>query len=134
MLQELRVWGSFLLLSFLGAGRPEYCGVPVFELSCRNSQTEIDINHQTYIVWNISEANQIMTIVRSDVPNLANCPSEFLNDTTAIIGPISEFILVIILACVCWRRKFSSVNSIVFWKKSKNDEKVEKFLRNNGSC
>ncbi|KAF6150580.1 hypothetical protein GIB67_030381 [Kingdonia uniflora] len=34
---------------------------------------------------------------------------------------------------MCWRRKFPSVNSIVFWKKSKNTEKVEEFLRNNGS-
>ncbi|KAF6166228.1 hypothetical protein GIB67_031012, partial [Kingdonia uniflora] len=317
---------------FWGNNRPFYCGVIGFELNCRNFYTEIDINYQTYIVLNISEANQIMTIARSDVWNLvygnSDCPSAFLNDTTigdnspfeyvsgtlnytlfygchdsygsggyycndanntrnslyvtadsvgsnhntskcqgsilvpvrpssvnlstydilwsgfdvkyvgsyhsdcvnctnsgegcgydvsssgnrefrgyqselfycysegttyeamypagnstntgnstnlsrrnialgtrfdgfkmfafilfdislrvrniylrailvldtsGVIGSISGFSLVIILACVCWRRKFPSVNSIVFWKKSKNAEKVEEFLRNNGS-
>ncbi|KAF6171590.1 hypothetical protein GIB67_018114 [Kingdonia uniflora] len=29
--------------------------------------------------------------------------------------------------------KFSLVNSVVFWKRSKNAQKVEDFLRNNGS-
>ncbi|KAF6171489.1 hypothetical protein GIB67_018013 [Kingdonia uniflora] len=269
---------------FWGGGRPsdrKYCGVPGFQLDCRDSvTTEIvirnsDVSGQTYIVWNISEANQIMTIVRSDVRNLGfggwPCPSAFLNDTVSynspfeyapgtlnytlfygcpfnfsyesggydcndandninnlcltadsvesnqntsecqgsilipvrsssvrgnslqriiyegfdvtyaasyhsdcvncnksggtcgykgdityseyryenfecypaernlrriiafVIGPISGFILVIILACICWRRKYSLVNSIVFWKRSKNAEKVEEFLRNNGS-
>ncbi|KAF6171488.1 hypothetical protein GIB67_018012 [Kingdonia uniflora] len=50
-----------------------------------------------------------------------------------VIAPISGFSLVIILACICWRMKYSSVNSIVFRKISKNAEKVEEFLRNNGS-
>ncbi|KAF6171465.1 hypothetical protein GIB67_017989 [Kingdonia uniflora] len=50
-----------------------------------------------------------------------------------VIGPISGSILLIILACLCWRRKYSSVNPIVFLKISKKFEKVEEFLRNNGS-
>ncbi|KAF6173115.1 hypothetical protein GIB67_020707 [Kingdonia uniflora] len=264
---------------FWGNNRPSYCGISGFELNCRDSfTTQIEIKNsngfgQTYRVLNTSEANQIMTIVRSDVWNLVygyDCPSAFLNDTTSykthfeyvsdtlnytlfygcpfnasyefggsycidqvnrnynslyvtadsvgpnqntsecqgsilipvrpssvnrstygilwsgfdvmyvgsyhsdcvnctnfgggcgndiyndssfddfycypaektrnlrriialVIGPISGFILVIILACVCWRRKYSSVNSIVFWKKSKNYEKLEEFLRNYGS-
>ncbi|KAF6173116.1 hypothetical protein GIB67_020708 [Kingdonia uniflora] len=259
---------------FWGNNRPSYCGVIGFELNCRDFYTEIDINYQTYRVLNISEANQIMTIARSDVWDLnsggSECPSAFLNDTTSykthfeyvsdtlnytlfygcpfnasynsggyycndannisslyvtadsvgsnkntsqcqgsilipvrpssvrewgssfgiisngfdvkyvgsyhsdcvnctnfgggcayrryndssfdhfycypaektrnlrriialVIGPISGFIVVIILVCMCWRKKYSSVNSIVFWKKLKNDEKVEEFLRNYGS-
>ncbi|KAF6139702.1 hypothetical protein GIB67_006650 [Kingdonia uniflora] len=263
---------------FWGNNRPSYCGISGFELNCRDSQTQIEIRNsngfgQTYRVLNTSEANQIMTIVRSDVWNLvygSECPSAFLNDTAVgdyspfeyvsgtlnhtlfygcpfnalddsggsycngangtrnynslyvtadsvgsnkntsecqgsilipvrpssvrewgssfgiisdgfdvkyvgsyhsdcvnctnfgggcgydssfdnfycypaektrnlrriialVIGPISGFILVIILVCICWRRKYSSVNSIVFWKKSKNYEMVEEFLRNYGS-
>ncbi|KAF6171585.1 hypothetical protein GIB67_018109 [Kingdonia uniflora] len=68
---------------FWGGGRRSYCGIAGFELIChQDSYTEIEINSQTYVVWNISEANQIMTIVTSDVWNLrSDCPSEFLNDT-----------------------------------------------------
>ncbi|KAF6173776.1 hypothetical protein GIB67_041751 [Kingdonia uniflora] len=72
---------------FWGNNRPSYCGVIGFELNCRDFYTEIDINYQTYRVLNISEANQIMTIARSDVWDLnsggSECPSAFLNDTTS---------------------------------------------------
>ncbi|KAF6171596.1 hypothetical protein GIB67_018120 [Kingdonia uniflora] len=75
---------------FWGKNRPASCGVLEFGLDCVFAQTEIeirnsDINSRTYIVLNISEANQIMTIVRSDVRNFGlggyACPSEFLNDS-----------------------------------------------------
>ncbi|KAF6171490.1 hypothetical protein GIB67_018014 [Kingdonia uniflora] len=71
---------------FWGNNRPTSCGVHCFELDCRFTQTQIDINYQTCVVLNISEANQIMTIVRSDVLDLSYggyyyLPT-FLNDTT----------------------------------------------------
>ncbi|KAF6171581.1 hypothetical protein GIB67_018105 [Kingdonia uniflora] len=71
---------------FWGGGRPYYCGVSWFALDCRYSHIDIVIRSQTYRVLNISEANQIMTIVRQDVLNLGDsylrCPSVFRNDTT----------------------------------------------------
>ncbi|KAF6171475.1 hypothetical protein GIB67_017999 [Kingdonia uniflora] len=83
---------------FWGNNRPQYCGVPGFQLNCRDSSTtQIEIRNsngfvQTFIVLNISEANQIMTIVRSDVWGSAfdgvyECPSAFLNDTTSYDSP-----------------------------------------------
>ncbi|KAF6171593.1 hypothetical protein GIB67_018117 [Kingdonia uniflora] len=51
------------------------------------------------------------------------------------VGSVSRFIIILvnILLCVRCKRKFSSVNSVVFWKISKNAQKVEDFIRNNGS-
>ncbi|KAF6171583.1 hypothetical protein GIB67_018107 [Kingdonia uniflora] len=72
---------------FWGGERPFYCGENVFELGCRNSHTEIKMYDATYIVLNISKADQIMTIVRSDVRDIglgsSQCPSAFLNDSLA---------------------------------------------------
>ncbi|KAF6139599.1 hypothetical protein GIB67_033603 [Kingdonia uniflora] len=77
---------------FWGGSRPSYCRVPGFQPNCQNSyptETQIEIRNsvglrQTYIVLNISEANQIMTIVSSDIWNFnSECPSEFLNDTAS---------------------------------------------------
>ncbi|KAF6171466.1 hypothetical protein GIB67_017990 [Kingdonia uniflora] len=227
---------------FWGNNRLQYCGVPGFQLNCRDSSTtQIEIRNsngfvQTFIVLNITEAYQIMTIVRSDLwyLGLGYCTSAFIEsystgseyfnylkkvpgtlkytlfygcpfnvsaesggavcqingtainlylkadsgydtkyagsyhsdcvscinsggscgsnissvifrcycrDGTSqrrtcpppVIGPISGSSHLIILACLCWRRKYSSVNPIVFRKISKKFEKVEEFLRNNGS-
>ncbi|KAF6171582.1 hypothetical protein GIB67_018106, partial [Kingdonia uniflora] len=81
---------------FWGNNRSASCGIKEFRLECRNSQTQIDINSRTYRVFNIDVANQIMTIVRSEVWYLRDskrnsCSSGFLSGVAVGSGSPFEY-------------------------------------------
>ncbi|KAJ8761221.1 hypothetical protein K2173_001277 [Erythroxylum novogranatense] len=65
---------------FWGNQRPEGCGLPEFELRCRNDNTTIELNNVTYQVLKITADTQIFRIARQDFAD-GFCPPEFVNTT-----------------------------------------------------
>ncbi|TYJ99005.1 LEAF RUST 10 DISEASE-RESISTANCE LOCUS RECEPTOR-LIKE PROTEIN KINASE-like 2.4 [Cucumis melo var. makuwa] len=52
---------------FWGNERPEFCGRREFGLNCKDNKTMIRINNRQYIVVDISQSNNRMTIARSEL-------------------------------------------------------------------
>ncbi|GLT65417.1 hypothetical protein SLA2020_378540 [Shorea laevis] len=65
---------------FWDSGRPDYCGLPDFQLNCRDSILEFTIMSATYHVLGINNESQFLNVARADyLENL--CPAFLINTT-----------------------------------------------------
>ncbi|KAF8376703.1 hypothetical protein HHK36_031620 [Tetracentron sinense] len=65
---------------FWGRNRPEYCGLPEFELRCEDGSPEMEIMSQQYHVLGINQIQEVLTLARMDFWN-DTCPLQFANTT-----------------------------------------------------
>lgn len=65
---------------FWGSNRPDYCGHPSFELSCKDEALEIKIESITYQVLEINTNTQTFTVARIDYWNNI-CPQYLKNNS-----------------------------------------------------
>ena len=66
---------------FWGGNRPELCGFPGFNLTCRDNEYPIiRIEDLEFLVLNINQSHPIMTIARFDLWN-SPCPPKIVNTT-----------------------------------------------------
>ncbi|XP_023550333.1 LEAF RUST 10 DISEASE-RESISTANCE LOCUS RECEPTOR-LIKE PROTEIN KINASE-like 1.3 isoform X4 [Cucurbita pepo subsp. pepo] len=65
---------------FWGLNRPDYCGHPSFELSCREEALEIAINSIAYRILEINTNTHTLRVVRKDYWNNI-CPQSLKNTT-----------------------------------------------------
>ncbi|WCJ25335.1 hypothetical protein M5689_007227 [Euphorbia peplus] len=63
---------------FWGENRPDYCGRPGFHLSCKDNNTLIKFNSNTFRVLEINPENQALRVAREDYFNDI-CPDHFHN-------------------------------------------------------
>lgn len=68
---------------FWGNERPEFCGRREFGLNCKDNKTMIRINNRQYIVVDISQSNNRMTIARSELFG-DYCPNSQIKVATSL--------------------------------------------------
>lgn len=67
---------------FAGGDRPEYCGLPGFQLTCRDGYAELNMSSLIYRVLRIDPTGKTLTLSRLDLwNNTCPSPSHLVNST-----------------------------------------------------
>ncbi|KAI9128285.1 hypothetical protein K1719_001278 [Acacia pycnantha] len=73
--------GKSLAYPFWGGDRPNYCGLPDFQVICEGDILTITIRSLKYRVLQLYSTSPILVVARDDYFDIYSCPADYKNNT-----------------------------------------------------